>query len=148
MNNELTKDKSIDNKVTNNSTENYSTEKKVINDSTDNDSTENKVINDSTFNDSTENKVINDSTENKVINDSTENNLIENKVSINSETLSEENNTYYDSQSDEHDIDCDIYGDCKSCCELGECTTKDGRYNMELDATPGGGIICKYCVVE
>ena len=139
MNNELTKDKSIDNKVTNNSTENYSTEKKVINDSTDNDSTENKVINDSTFN---------DSTENKVINDSTENNLIENKVSINSETLSEENNTYYDSQSDEHDIDCDIYGDCKSCCELGECTTKDGRYNMELDATPGGGIICKYCVVE
>ena len=46
----------------------------------------------------------------------------------------------------EHDTDCDLHGDCKPCCDLGNCTTKDGRADLgRYVMTPGAGIKCVFC---
>lgn len=45
----------------------------------------------------------------------------------------------------EHDVDCDLYGNCEEYCLVNECTTKDGRSKLDQDSTPGGGIVCDYC---
>lgn len=47
----------------------------------------------------------------------------------------------------DHDTDCDLHGECPSCCIIGECTTKDGRYLGDYDDGNGCGELCKFCDV-